>query len=236
MASINASTAGGGGVITTADATGNLNIQSGGSTVVAVTATGVAVTGTLSSSGATTLANGAVLGTPASGNLSNCTALNATQLTTGTVPTARLPAGSVIKMTNFVNSTRTALGVAPSTAQVILWSNSYVKALTSSSLYMNGNIATKAGSSGGAAYWWRINSGTWYRCGANIYVDVQGGCDPLVGYIDTSVLAAGTYTIDIAWSANNGGKPFTIWNPNVTDGTPWTLGTASNLNIMEVAV
>ena len=55
MASINAATAGGGGVITTSDATGNLNIQSAGSTVVAVTATGVAVTGTLAATGAVTL-------------------------------------------------------------------------------------------------------------------------------------------------------------------------------------
>jgi hypothetical protein len=54
MASINASTSGGGGIITTADATGNLDIQSGGSTVVGVTSTGVAVTGTLSATGAIT--------------------------------------------------------------------------------------------------------------------------------------------------------------------------------------
>ena len=52
--SINASTSGGGGIITTADATGNLNIQSGGSTVVAVTSAGVAVTGTLAATGAIT--------------------------------------------------------------------------------------------------------------------------------------------------------------------------------------
>ena len=45
--SINASTSGGGGVLVTSDATGNLNIQSGGSTVVAVSSTGVAVTGSL---------------------------------------------------------------------------------------------------------------------------------------------------------------------------------------------
>ena len=50
--SINASTAGGGGVITTADASGNLNLQSGGSTVAAVSSTGVAVTGTLAATGA----------------------------------------------------------------------------------------------------------------------------------------------------------------------------------------
>jgi hypothetical protein len=42
---INASTAGVGGVITTADNTGILNIQSGGSTKIAVTSAGVAVTG-----------------------------------------------------------------------------------------------------------------------------------------------------------------------------------------------
>ena len=52
--SINASTSGGGGIITTADATGNLNIQSGGSTVVAVTSTGATVTGTLAATGAST--------------------------------------------------------------------------------------------------------------------------------------------------------------------------------------
>ena len=53
--SINASTSGGGGVITTADATGNLDIQSGGSTIVAVTSTGAAVTGTLAATGTTNL-------------------------------------------------------------------------------------------------------------------------------------------------------------------------------------
>ena len=70
--SINASTGPGGGVATTADASGNLNLQSNGSTVVAMTSTGATVTGTLGVSGVTTLANGAILGTPASGNLVNC--------------------------------------------------------------------------------------------------------------------------------------------------------------------
>jgi hypothetical protein len=43
--SINAITTGSGGVITTADNSGDLNIQSGGSTKIAVTSSGVAVTG-----------------------------------------------------------------------------------------------------------------------------------------------------------------------------------------------
>ena len=55
--SINASTSGAGGVITTADNTGILNIQTGGTTVAAVSSTGLAVTGTLSASGATTLSS-----------------------------------------------------------------------------------------------------------------------------------------------------------------------------------
>jgi len=46
-ASINASTSA--GVVTTADTTGNLNLQSNGATVLAMTSAGVAVTGTLSS-------------------------------------------------------------------------------------------------------------------------------------------------------------------------------------------
>ena len=42
---------------------------------------------------------GGALSTPASGNLSNCTALNATQLTSGTVPTARLGTGTASSTT-----------------------------------------------------------------------------------------------------------------------------------------
>ena len=60
--SLNASTSGGGGVITTADSSGNLNIQSGGSTVVAVTATGATVTGTLAATGAVSGTTGTFTG------------------------------------------------------------------------------------------------------------------------------------------------------------------------------
>ena len=60
--SINASTSGGGGVIVTSDATGNLNIQSGGSTVVAVTSAGASVTGTLAASGAVSGTTGTFTG------------------------------------------------------------------------------------------------------------------------------------------------------------------------------
>jgi len=55
-ASINASTSA--GVVTTADTTGNLNLQSNGTTVLAMTSAGIAVTGTQSVSGVATFANG----------------------------------------------------------------------------------------------------------------------------------------------------------------------------------
>jgi hypothetical protein len=63
--SINASTSGAGGVITTADNTGILNLQSAGTTVAALASTGLAITGTLSASGAITATGGLVVGAAA---------------------------------------------------------------------------------------------------------------------------------------------------------------------------
>ena len=52
-ATINASTSA--GVVTTADTSGNLNLQSNGTTIIGYTSAGATVTGTLSSSGQTIL-------------------------------------------------------------------------------------------------------------------------------------------------------------------------------------
>jgi len=49
---INAKTSGVGGLETSADNSGNINIQSGGTTVMSVTSSGVAVTGSFSQNGA----------------------------------------------------------------------------------------------------------------------------------------------------------------------------------------
>ena len=49
---INAKTTGVGGLETSADNSGNINIQSGGTTVMSVTSSGVAVTGSFSQNGA----------------------------------------------------------------------------------------------------------------------------------------------------------------------------------------
>jgi hypothetical protein len=55
---IAAITTSGGGIVTTADASGNLSLLSGATTVVAVTSAGVDVTGTLSATGVSTFAAG----------------------------------------------------------------------------------------------------------------------------------------------------------------------------------
>jgi hypothetical protein len=55
---INASNSGFGGIVSTGDSSGQLALQSAGTTIAALTSTGMAVTGTLSASGVTTFAAG----------------------------------------------------------------------------------------------------------------------------------------------------------------------------------
>ena len=56
--SLAAITTGGGGLVSTADSTGNLDLKSGTTTIVALTSTGASVTGDLSATGITTVAAG----------------------------------------------------------------------------------------------------------------------------------------------------------------------------------
>ena len=83
MASIiNASTSGVGGVITTADNTGDLNIQSGGSTKLAVTSAGAAVTGTLTVNG-TAIAPSKILQVINAASTASASTTSATYVDTG---------------------------------------------------------------------------------------------------------------------------------------------------------
>jgi hypothetical protein len=71
---INASTSA--GLVQTADTSGNLSLQSGGTTILALTSAGAAVTGTLSASGATTLST--TLGVTGATTLSSTLSVNST--------------------------------------------------------------------------------------------------------------------------------------------------------------
>jgi len=90
MASIiNAATSG--GLITTADTSGVLNIQTAGTTAISVSAAQVvdfANAPTVAGSSSTLLTNGGPLGTPSSGTLTNCTFPTLNQNTTGNAATA----------------------------------------------------------------------------------------------------------------------------------------------------
>jgi len=86
---IAAVTTSGGGVVTTADASGNLNLLAGTTTVVAITTAGAAVTGTLTS---TVAAAGAFTTLSASGATTLSSTLAVTGVTTIAAGTIPLPA------------------------------------------------------------------------------------------------------------------------------------------------
>ena len=123
---IAAITTGIGGIVTTADATGNLSLLSGTSTVVSVTSAGAAVTGTMSVSGATTLTGG--LNTPLA-------------VTSGGTGLGTLTANNVILGAGTSNPTF----VAPSTTGNVLTSNG----TTWTSAASSGGVTTFNGSTTG---------------------------------------------------------------------------------------
>ena len=89
---IAAITTGVGGVVTTADATGNLSLLSGTTTVVAVTSAGASVTGTLAVSGVTTLTGGLNAALPVlSGGTGVTTSTGTGAVVLGTSPTLTTP-------------------------------------------------------------------------------------------------------------------------------------------------
>jgi hypothetical protein len=99
MASIiNASTSGVGGVITTADNSGDLNIQSGGSTKIAVTSAGVAVTGLSKGS----LPTGSVLQV-VSANYSTSVSTTSTSFVTAGLSASITPTSATSKIMIIVN-------------------------------------------------------------------------------------------------------------------------------------
>ncbi len=104
---IAAITTGVGGVVTTADATGNLSLLSGTTTVVAVTSTGATVTGTLAVSGVTTLTGGLNAALPVlSGGTGVTTKTGTGAVVLGTSPTLTTPTFDSAQLT-------TVSGTAP---------------------------------------------------------------------------------------------------------------------------
>ena len=113
--SINASTSGAGGVITTADNTGNLNLQSGGSTVLALTSSGVAITGTITASG-TSFGNSTLKFVTDSTDIAITATPPSTYYNIGSSFSVSIPATGLIRIVSFVgriNNTTNSQGGGP---------------------------------------------------------------------------------------------------------------------------
>ena len=201
--SINASTASGGGVITTADASGVLNIQAAGTTIAAVSSTGVAVTGTLTSSStvadATAIIRPLVSGTAVAstsgtsidftsipswvkritvmfnGVSTNGTSLYQIQLGSGSVTTTGYISGTM-QTTTFVSSTAGMVLLGSSTAASAYYGNIIISNITSNT--------------------WTSSSVLWNSAGAT---NTSGGTSPnLSGTLDRVRITTvnGTDTFD----------------------------------------
>jgi hypothetical protein len=107
--SIAAITTGIGGVVTTADNSGDLNLQSGTTTIVSITSAGAAVTGTLSSTSGTTI-QGITVG-KGGGAVATNTAVGASALAANTSGTENTANGYQALFTNTTGSFNSSYGV-----------------------------------------------------------------------------------------------------------------------------
>jgi len=127
---LNASTAGVGGLETIPDNSGNLNIQSGGSTKIAVTSAGVAVTGLAKAS----LPTGSVLQVVTLTGASNTTTSSSTFIDTG-LTLSITPTSATSKILVFYSASTSQTGASIKDAPMQLLRNSTV--LVSSNPYFN---------------------------------------------------------------------------------------------------
>ena len=130
---INASTSA--GLVTTADTSGNLNLQSNGSTIVAVTSAGAAVTGTLSATGAVTIPS--VAGSFYSeGTWTPSQGAGLTVVGTFSSGGTWTKIGRLVNVSGFVKGTTS---VAVATAATVIAGNLPFTVLTGTTAYYMGN-------------------------------------------------------------------------------------------------
>jgi hypothetical protein len=101
------------GIVQTADTSGNLNLQSGGTTIVAITSSGAAVTGTLSSTSGTTI-QGLTVG-KGGGAVATNTAVGVSALTANTSGSANTALGFQAGFGNTTGASNVAVGLQAAT-------------------------------------------------------------------------------------------------------------------------
>ena len=153
---------------------------------------------------------------------------------------AQTRAAHVINAQQFSNTTRTSLSGTVGTANTDLWTWTYNKLVSTSSIMAIGYVHGYGDSAGSVRCNWRMGShyhmGGWsytysghnYLHGAPIHI-------PLNTYNGTQT--TGNITMGIAYNVepqNNGNKPFNRINPDNNDDSRLLSGTRSWVTVFEV--
>jgi hypothetical protein len=248
--------------VPTASATSGAPVVSNGTIYTQSTAVAVAFGGT----GATTLtgvlkgngtsafsaatagtdfvAPGGALGTPSSGTLTNCTGYSASNLATGTLPAARLPAGSVLQVLQATKTdTQSFSGLSTSWADITGLSVTITPRNSSSRVIIMGSVMV---SIGGNPIQLKL-----VRNGSDIFVGDAAGSRKQVmtqlygagsvfsvyttaNYVDSPATAS---AVTYKWQLSIGGSFTDYVNRCVRDqdGSAEDARGASNIIVMEIA-
>jgi hypothetical protein len=203
-----------------------------------------------STSGSITLQEPAVAGNtilelPAtSGTLMTTGAINASSITTGTLPKAQAPLGSIIKTSHFTNVTRVALSDSAGPSNI--WTVSITKDFNSSTsdLVVFGNLQGRGNYSDQCGVYAHISGSTSRSTDGSAFYDVdyypangtnRGGGIVLLGKRFES-LGVGSHTLEIGWQTRNGSsgdKPYQVFNPDSNDDARSQVH-RSNLVVYEI--
>ena len=156
-------------IIQTADGTANLSLQSNGTTIAALTSTGMAVTGTLSASGVITATGGLVVGAAAAPAFSAYT--TTTQALTGAVTTKVNFGGEVFDTnSNFASSrfTPTVAGYYQLTTALVYSAATF----TDLYIYKNGSVYQQIFGNYSSSTYYGSGTGLIYLNGTTDYAEI----------------------------------------------------------------
>jgi hypothetical protein len=171
-------------------------------------------------------------GTNSSWGTVDLTNLSATNLTSGTISTARMYSGAVLKYTNYTNTTRYSLS---SSATSTIYSFTYTKTgSTDVGLVITADMQMWNDNNGGTYMFVDID-GTKYYTGVCDDGATAGGPGVVNVGLYVTGLASGNRTIGIGWSTADGSAniPFTVAHPNTSDDSR-NRQQGSNWHIWEV--
>lgn len=195
------------------------------------------------------VAPGGALGTPSSGTLTNCTGYSASNLTTGTLPAARLPTGSVLQVVSVNDTTQYVFNSGSSSQTTYYNISGMVASITpsssSSKILLMANITAGQASNTYNAFFRAQRNGTTIGVGvAGAYPGTSttamrtsdGGeiGTSLILYLDSpGTTSAVSYQIQICNSGGSASPSYVNRPQNASTG--WEQTGASSIILMEIA-